>query len=86
MPKTFPLRDYDWPNGLPGHRLGAIPDAFRCKATAKSTGQRCACIAVKGSGGRCRHHFGNRGGKPSLAKQYRIAALIRGERDPALSL
>lgn len=75
-PRHFQLID---PSKLPGLRLGAIPEAFRCRAKAKRTGERCACVAVKGKG-LCRHH--GAGGKgPSRAKQLRLGAYLRGERE-----
>ena len=66
------------PHQIPGIRLGDLPDAWRCRAQAKSTGDRCRAVAAKGMG-LCRHH-GAGGNKPSLAKVYRMAARLRGER------
>jgi hypothetical protein len=64
---------------IPGIRTGNVPDEFRCTARARvSGGERCRCVAVKGKGV-CRHHGGG-GKKLSLAKMYRMAARLRGER------
>jgi len=66
------------PEEIPGIRLGNVPDRWRCSRVAKSTGERCRCLAVKGKGV-CRHH-GAGGKKLSRAKMLRQAARLRGER------
>jgi hypothetical protein len=64
----------------PGKLLGNVPDKCRCNNTAKSTGERCKNVRVKGDT-RCRTHGGKRPGmKVSRAKQLRMAARLRGER------
>lgn len=68
------------PEDHPGVYFGSLPDHLRCKRIAKSTGERCRCMKVKGST-LCRTHGGKRPGmKMSRAKELRIAARLRGER------
>lgn len=64
----------------PGLKFGSVPEKYRCKRIAKSTGLRCGCYRVKGSTV-CRTHGGKRPGlKMSRAKELRLAARLRGER------
>ena len=39
-------------------RFGSVPERFRCKATARGTGQRCRQATLQG-GVCCRHHGGH---------------------------
>jgi len=71
---------YLTPAEIPGIRLGSVPDRWRCRAKAKSTGERCQCLAVKGRA-TCRHH--GSGSKKTRAGMLRMAARLRGERPEA---
>lgn len=65
---------------LPGVRLGSIPDKWRCKAKARSTGERCKAMRAKGQKV-CRLH-GAHGLPLTWKKKARLAARLRGERPP----
>jgi hypothetical protein len=62
----------------PGMKFGSLPDHCRCTAKAKSTGERCKDMKVKGQTV-CRRH-GAKSLKATRAKMLRLAARLRGER------